>query len=93
MIKLLPVVLSPPGVTVPQIQKEHHIAQQTGQTSLEITRNKSINQSINLSSNFNKRSITLLNKPDKQAFMQQSTNQAVLNLQSMNHLKEIYSLQ
>ena len=93
MIKLLPVVLSPPGVTVPQIQKEHHIAQQTRQTSLEITRNKSINQSINLSSNFNKRSITLLNKPDKQAFMQQSTNQAVLNLQSMNHLKEIYSLQ
>ena len=46
MIKLLPVVLSPPGVTVPQIQKEHHIAQQTGQTSLEITRNKPINQSI-----------------------------------------------
>ena len=46
MIELLPMVLSPPGVTVPQIQQEHHVAQQTGQTSLEITRNQSINQSI-----------------------------------------------
>jgi len=27
-------------------QKEHHVTQQTGQTSLEITRNKPINQSI-----------------------------------------------
>ena len=46
MIELLPMVLSPPGVTVPQIQQEHHVAQQTGQTSLEITRDQSINQSI-----------------------------------------------
>ena len=75
MIEVLPMVLSPPGVTVPQIQQEHHVAQQTGQTSLEITRNQSINQLINLSSNFNNRSITLLNKREKLAFMQQSTNQ------------------
>ena len=48
MIEFLPMVLSPPGVTVPQIQKEHHVAQQTRQTSLEITRNqiKSTNQPI-----------------------------------------------
>ena len=46
MIEFLPMVLSPPGVTVPQIQKEHHVAQQTRQTSLEITRNQSINKFI-----------------------------------------------
>ena len=76
MIEFLPMVLSPPGVTVPQIQKEHHVAQQTGQTSLEITRNqiKSTNQPIYHQTS-TKGASHVTQQTGKLAFMQELTNQ------------------
>ena len=74
MIEFLPMVLSPPGVTVPQIQKEHHVAQQTRQTSLEITRTQSTNQPIYHQTS-TKGASHVTQQTGKLAFMQELTNQ------------------